>query len=68
MRYSIKYLTMAPIVEERDGIMCGHGKRPCCVCGRPTRYIDIDFEVHVCSDKCRQKYTDEYMQMIRKSL
>ena len=64
MLYSIKYLTMAPIKEERDGIMCDRRKGICSVCGRMTRYIDIDFETHICSDKCRNKLHTWYLNWV----
>lgn len=65
MLYSEKYPNMKPIVDEEDGIMRGHKISKCVVCGKPTQYIDIDFEVYVCSEECSKVYWDAYMNEIQ---
>ena len=32
----------------------------CCVCGRLTHFIDLDFEAFVCSEECDEALTKEF--------
>ncbi len=52
MLLSEKYPDMKPIKEEKDGIMRGHESCPCCICGRMTEYIELNYEAYFCSDEC----------------
>ena len=56
---------LVTLVDEKDGIIRGNHKAPCIVCGKKTSFIDIDFEVYVCSEGCRREYTIEYMRWIK---
>jgi len=32
---------------------------PCCVCRRPTAFIDLDYEAAFCSDECLEAFESE---------
>jgi len=32
---------------------------PCCVCRKPTAFIDMDYEAAFCSDKCLEAFESE---------
>lgn len=38
----------------RDGLLISN-EIGLCVCGKPTRYIDINYEGYVCSEECMYK-------------
>ena len=38
----------------RDGLLISK-EIGLCVCGKPTRYIDINYEGYVCSEECMYK-------------
>jgi len=38
----------------RDGLLISK-EIGLCVCGKPTRYIDINYERYVCSEECMYK-------------
>ena len=52
MLFSSKYPNMKPIIEERNNIIRAKEKGYCCVCGRPTEYVEINYEGYFCSDEC----------------
>ena len=52
MKFADKFSNMIPIVEERESIMRGLRKKPCCMCGKPTEFIDVDAESYFCSEEC----------------
>lgn len=51
MLYEKKYPRMKRL-EERDGIMRGTSKEACCVCGRLTEFVEINYEAYFCSEEC----------------
>lgn len=52
MKYKDKYPSMIPISEERDNIIRSRSEQPCCVCGRLTEYVEINYEAFFCSEEC----------------
>ena len=38
----------------RDGLLISK-EIGLCLCGKPTRYIDINYEGYVCSEECMNK-------------
>lgn len=56
MLYEKLYPHMKRINEERDGIMRGTCKEPCCMCGRLTEYIEINYQDYFCSEECLAEF------------
>jgi hypothetical protein len=46
--------------EPVPGIIKGGRWEPCWVCARPTRWISVSFEAHVCSAVCDQLGWDRF--------
>lgn len=59
MLFEKKYQNMKPIEEEHGNIMRGKEAQPCCVCGRMTPYIEINYEGYFCSEECVKKMDNE---------
>lgn len=49
-----------------DGLLIGKNMG-LCICGKLTRYIDIDYEGYVCSDECMKKLDTQFWNKIRRS-
>lgn len=47
-------------MENEEGIIVGSKEKPCLVCGKPTKYIDIFSEAHFCSKECFDKFYEEW--------
>lgn len=41
--------------------------RPCCVCGRLTNYVEINYESFVCSQECEAVLDKEYQDWLAKT-
>lgn len=52
MKYIDKFPDMKPIFDECEGIIRGGDMKPCIVCGRPTEFIEINYEARLCSEEC----------------
>lgn len=52
MKYIDKFPDMKPISDECEGIICGRDMKPCVVCGHHTEFIEINYEVRLCSEEC----------------
>ena len=64
MLFEKKYPNMKPINEEHRNIMRGKEAQPCCVCGRMTTYIEINYEAYFCSDECVNKMDKEVYERL----
>lgn len=55
MLFSEKY-QQAKIQEQPEGedVFLGSREYPCMECGRPTPWVDLCFEAHLCSEECSQ--------------
>ena len=63
MEYEKKY-SEAVDMEMCDVIILkGTLSEPCTVCGRPTPYVDVCYEAHVCSDECQAVLDREITQL-----
>lgn len=40
--------------------------RKCTVCGKDTKFIEINYEEPLCSDECCKKLDAEYMYLLQK--
>lgn len=49
-----------------DGVMKCETVRPCWNCETPTAYVDLCFEAHLCSERCRDVKWDEYFAAQRR--
>lgn len=58
MNFDVKYREV-PIMELGDDtyLRCEDAK-PCCVCGKPTHFCEINYEAYFCSDECERAFTD----------
>ena len=52
MKFSELYPDMKPVVDERNGIIKGTKYCACSWCGKPTKYIEINYESYFCSEEC----------------
>jgi len=53
--------------EERpypDAVL-GQEEQPCFLCGKPTPWIDISFEINLCSKKCYDEMWRRYWVAVR---
>ena len=55
MRFEEKYWYLTPDSPETDGLIVAKTPHTCCICGRPTRFIEINYEDAFCSDECVEK-------------
>lgn len=39
----------------------------CCVCGKPTGFVEINFEAPICCAECAKKITIDYIEQLRKT-
>lgn len=39
-------------------------EKPCWRCGNPTRFIDIDFQAHLCPGACTEAKTEEFFDAV----
>lgn len=61
MIYEEKYPNAKPKDYLYDDVLIVGTPGPCAVCGRETRFIDICWEAHICSDECNNALCDEFM-------
>jgi len=47
-------------------IDCDTPNEPCQVCGKPSKYIEINFEAGFCSAECLMKFNDEFVRAVMK--
>ena len=52
MKYADKFPDMKPISDVCEGMIRGGDMKPCIVCGRPTEFIEINYEGRLCSEEC----------------
>ena len=53
MKFSEKYPNLKHLEDTREGIMRVNGlPHRCCVCGKLTNYIEINYEAPFCSEEC----------------
>ena len=52
MKFSELYPDMKPIEDERNGVIKGTRYCACSWCGKPTKYIEINYESYFCSEEC----------------
>lgn len=66
MKYDQKYPNAKPLEMVDATIMCGKNADNCCHCGRLTKFVDVDFEAHICSEECEEAMTDEFFRYAMK--
>lgn len=54
-----------PAGADDDGVMKCERVMPCWNCGKPTAYVDLGFEAHLCSEQCRDVKWADYFRAIR---
>jgi len=47
-----------------DGVIKVSNSRPCWECERPTAFVDLDFQAHLCSPECRDLKWNEYFRAL----
>lgn len=52
MKYIDKFPDMECVVDERENVIRGVLKKPCCVCGEATEFVEINYEARFCSEEC----------------
>lgn len=60
MKFNLKYPDMKPVHDERDGIIYGMKEQPCQTCKELTRFVEINYQAHYCSEECVQQMDNEY--------
>ena len=45
--------------EQQGSVFRAPFSVPCCVCRKPTAFIDMDYEAAFCSDKCLEAFESE---------
>lgn len=65
MIYEEKYPNAKPKDRLYDDVLLVGSLGPCAVCGRQTRFIDICWEAHICSDECNNILYDEFTQDLK---
>ena len=45
--------------EQQGSVFRAPFSVPCCVCRRPTPFIDLDYEAAFCSDECLKAFESE---------
>lgn len=60
MKYANKFPNMIPIFDEQENVFRGFDSKPCHVCKRITQYIEVNYNVPLCSEEC----SDELDRMI----
>lgn len=55
MKYADKFPDMVPIFDEQENIFRGFESKPCHVCKRITQYIEVNYNVPLCSEECSDK-------------
>ena len=48
-------------LSSKDGFILSEEEKPCLVCGKPTKQIEIHFECRICSGECCIKLCNEYL-------
>ena len=61
MKYHDRYPNMKPLEDECDNIMRGVIAGPCTWCGKPTHYIEINYEAWFCSEECLKAAEDDWL-------
>ena len=62
MKYDQKYPNAEPFKMVDATIMCGNKADNCWHCGQMTKFIDIAFEAHICSEECDEEITNEFFR------
>ena len=62
MKYDLKYPNAKPMEMVDATIMCSTKADSCACCGMLTKFIDCDFETHICSEECEEAITDEFFR------
>lgn len=62
MKYIDLYPNLEPIFEEANdpyaNVILGSEDKPCHSCKDLTKYVDIDYEAHFCSQECLKKFEE----------
>ena len=60
--YNLTPETRLKISILRGNVIDCDTDEPCCVCGKPAKYIEINFEAGFCSAECLAKYNDGFVR------
>ena len=64
MKYIDKFPDMKPIFDECEGVIRGGDMKPCAVCGRPTEFIEINYEAHLRATWTARIHGNEYKNTV----
>ena len=42
-------------IDMKAEVIVSNNEHDCCICGKPTRYIEINYQAPFCSDECIAK-------------
>jgi len=65
-RYPDAELWFQPGDDMNEVMKCPEAK-PCWQCGTPTRFVELNFEAHVCSEACNDAAWRDYFEACRKA-
>ena len=52
VKYSDKYPEAKPSQETESGLFLTGSNNSCCMCGKPTPWIDVNMRDFICSEEC----------------
>jgi len=58
MKFDIKYPNGIPLDDPESSLLKRSAWGTCEICGSPTRWWDVGFDVPVCSETCLSKLND----------
>ena len=69
MLYSEKYPNANPRGSYEYGNYIYGKESSCYICGKPTNFIEVNADAHICSEECDKKFYDDMFlaEMKRKS-
>lgn len=51
---------------DNENFIVSDDDRPCCVCGRPTRFVEINYQARFCSKVCIDSFEKEIFEIMHK--
>ena len=55
LNFIVVVVKIAITIEREDmkaEVIISDNEHKCCICGKPTRYIEINYQAPFCSDEC----------------
>lgn len=59
MLFEQKYPDAKPQDEVRCGLLKVETEKPCCICYSRTTFVEMNYEVYLCSEECERKLDED---------